>query len=198
ANGTDANAGAVGGAPLRLILQSGPAPAIWVLDASGKPVRATGGETQPLFPELIFTPFELQTPFNFWPDARYVETRRVRGRPTHLFQLTPPEDFKRAHPEVGFIKIGIDKAYRAPLQTIIYDAKGKESRKLEAESFARVQQRYYIPEEIRLLDLVSRDKDIFRVKAAALNLRFERNIFDPATLDKAAAQPEEARFEKVE
>jgi hypothetical protein len=183
--------------PVRFILKSGRDPSLWQLDASGKAARVISVANKPFLPGLIATPLELQQPFAFWKDAKYLETRRFRGRPTHFFQMTPPEDFKLAQPEIGFVRIGIDKGYeRVLMQAMIYDSKGEELRKLEVEGFSKVKGTY-IPEELRFHDLVTRDKDIFVVRQAAVGLRHADSIFNPHTLDKSATQPDEKLFEKV-
>jgi hypothetical protein len=198
---TAANAKGAAAAPVRFILQSGRNPSLWQLDASGKPARVVGLASKPFLPGLIITPLELQQPFTFWKDARYLETRRFRGRPTHFFQMNPPEDFKLAQPEIGFVRIGIDKGYeRVLMQAMVYDAKGEELRKLEVEGFTKVKE-FYIPEELRFHDQVTRDKDIFVVRQAAVGLHpkdFPKElIFHPRTLNKPAPQPDEKLFEKV-
>jgi hypothetical protein len=184
--------------PVRFILKSGKDASLWHLDGFGRAARVSSAANKPFLPGLIITPLELQQPFTYWKDAKYVETRRFRGRPTSFFQMTPPEDFKLAYPELGFVRIGIDRGYKTALmQAMIYNAKGEELRKLEVESFAKVKEAF-IPEELRFHDQVTRDKDIFRVHQAAVGIRLGESIFNPATLTKPAPQPEEAQFSKVD
>lgn len=182
---------------VRFILKSGREPSLWRLDASGKAARVNGSANKPFLPGLIITPLELQQPFTYWKNAKYIETRRFRGRPAHFFQMNPPEDFKLAQPEIGFVRVAIDKGYeRVLMQAMIYDSKGEELRKLEVEGFSKVSE-VYIPEELRFHDQKTRDKDIFVVRQAAVKLRHAGSIFNPHTLDKAAPQPDEKLFEKV-
>jgi hypothetical protein len=184
--------------PVRFILKSGKDAALWRLDGLGKPARVHRAADAPFLPGLIATPLELQQPFTYWSDIKYLETRRFRGRPTHFFQMNPPADFKLAHPGLGFVRIGIDRNYQVALmQAMIYDAKGEELRKLEVESFVKVKE-VFIPEELRFHDQKTRDKDIFRVRSAAVKIRNNPSVFDPATLVRPAPQPDEKSFEKVD
>lgn len=187
-----------GGTPRRFLLQGGPNPELWGIGGAGKPVRITGDTTRPFSPGLILTPFEVQTPFVYWPDAAYIEPRRVRGRPAHVFQMNPPEAFKKAHPGTGFVRLAFDRQFNyAITQAVVYDGKGEELRKFEVENISKVQETY-IPTEFRVLDLVSRDKDIFRVTHAALRLELPRATFDPATLVQPAALPDAKAFAAVD
>ncbi len=181
----------------RFLLQSGPQPELWIVDAQGNPVRSKSAAQTPLFPGLIFTPFELQTPFSYWPEARYLRTVRFKGRPTHLYRMTPPADFQKANPGISYVQLGFDRTYNALMQAVIFDAKEKPLRYLEAESFAKVQEQY-IPEEIRLRDAVTRDRDLFRVTAAALNLRLDRAIFTPEALHQPAPLPAAEFFTTID
>ncbi|MDR1817451.1 MAG: hypothetical protein LBR07_04615 [Puniceicoccales bacterium] len=184
-------------AAVRFILKSGPSSALWTLGADGRPALVTGNVNKPFFPGLIITPLELQTPFSYWADSRYIKTDRFRGRPTHFFEMRPPADFLRANPQIGSVRLGFDRAYNALMQAVVLNPAGDETRKLEAESFTKVRD-VYIPEELRVLDLVKRDKDIMRVTAAAVRLRNPREVFDPATLDRPARKPLPEFFVKVE
>ena len=127
----------------------------------------------------------------------YLRTIRYKGRPTHLYRMTPPADFKKANPDISHVQLGFDRTYNALMQAVIFDAKEKPLRYLEAESFAKVQEQY-IPEEIRLRDAVTRDRDLFRVTAAALNLRFDRAIFTPEGLRQPAPLPAENLFTTID
>jgi len=181
----------------RFILKSGPNPRLWAADASGKPVALASGANKPFFPGLIFTPFELQTPFTYWSGAEYIRTDRFRGRPTHFFKMTPPAAFRAANPKIGHVQLGFDRQFNALMQAVVFDPNGNELRKFEAESFAKVQN-VYVPEEFRVLDLVSRDKDIFRVTEAAVHIRHPDGIFNPETLGAPAPLPLPEKFGKVE
>ncbi|MDR0535930.1 MAG: hypothetical protein LBG65_06260 [Puniceicoccales bacterium] len=194
-------AGSAEKTPLRYILKGGKNAAIWGLDAAGKPARLNKAANQPFFPGLIITPLELQQPFAYWQTVEYDGTRRFRGRPTHFFKMLPPGDFKRAHPEIGFVRIGIDKGYDSQvlMQASIFNDSNDEVRRLEIESFNSIKG-VYIPEELRLLDLRTRDRDVFRVTKAAVldDARYAQDIYAPATLGATPPLPPPARFTKID
>ncbi|MDR1497069.1 MAG: hypothetical protein LBS59_01455 [Puniceicoccales bacterium] len=184
-------------APLRFILQSGPRPALWIAGENGKPVRTVANTNEPLAPGLIISALELQQQFTYWANARYLETRRFRGRPTNFFRMTPPASFRTAHPNIGHVTLGFDRAFPSALmQAVVHDANGRELRKVELESFTKAQDNY-IPEEIRMHDMVTRDKDIFRITAASLKQPNPPTVFDPATLGSPAPTPPENLFEVI-
>lgn len=181
------------GKTLRLILKGGPSPALWLNDGKGQP---TVSSNKPFLPGLIFTPFELQTPFVYWQDARYLQTQRFRGRPVLVYQMNPPPHFKTAHPDVGFVRISLDRQFGVIMQTVVYDTEEKEVRKYEAETFTEVNG-IYIPEELRVLDVATRDKDVFRVNQAAVRLKHDMALFTPDSLENPAPQPPEADFVRI-
>jgi hypothetical protein len=181
------------GKPLRLILKGGPSPALWLNDGKGQPAISSN---KALLPGLIFTPFELQTPFVYWKDTKYETTQSFRGRPVLAFRINPPGHFKTSHPDVGFVRIKLDRQFGVIMQTVVYNAAEKEVRKYEAETFTEVKG-IYIPEELRVFDLATRDKDVFRVNQAAVQLKHDLGIFSPDSLDKPAKQPPEADFIRI-
>jgi hypothetical protein len=185
--------------PLRLLLKCGTDGQLWTNNGpNGTPVRADATSNAPFYSGLIFTPLELQTPFLFWPKIQYTKTARFRGRPTHFFEAIPPDDFRTANPKIGAVQFGTDKGFDnfVILQAIVLDSAGDPLRKFEAESFTNVKG-IYVPEEMRVLDTVSRDKDIFRVTAAAVNIQHAHSTFLPKTLNEPAPQPPETAFAKV-
>ncbi|MDR2862669.1 MAG: hypothetical protein LBV54_02145 [Puniceicoccales bacterium] len=195
---TSADANTPAGA---FILQSGPDAALWRQNGS-KSERADANATQPICPGLIFTPFELQRPFSYWPDSHYVDVRRILGRPSHVFQMNAPEAFKKAHPEIGHVRLAFDRAYNLALtQAVICGTDGRETRKLEVSDIARVRtspQDIYLPKELRLFDIASRDKDILSFTHVAYPLQLDRALFDPATVATPATPPGKALFTKLD
>lgn len=175
------------------LLRGGKSPELWTLDADGKPTRVDGNATEPFFENLIFTPFELQTPFVYWENAVYERTKRFRGRPVHFFKMLPPDDFRAAHPEIAFVRIGFDRVYNALMCAEIYGNDGKTLKTFSLSGVQKVQEQYTI-RELELRDERSRDKDEFRVYAAALGLNLPRSMFAPETFGDRVPSVPEARF----
>lgn len=177
------------GAPLteekRFLIRSGKNPELWELNSEGKIEKVNAESTRPFFADLIFTPFDLQTPFLFWENYEYSRTRRYRARPVHFFKMFPPEDFAKANPGIGFVNIGFDRVYNALVSAEVRDGDGK---KLKSFSLGKVQkvQEIYSFKELELRDEVTRDRDTLVVRAAALHLELPRTFFGPENLDKPA------------
>ncbi|MBP3302756.1 MAG: outer membrane lipoprotein-sorting protein [Opitutales bacterium] len=178
------------------LLIGGNAPELWTLDSEKRPVRMDKNSTEPFFENLIFTPFELQTPFVYWENAQYERTRRFRGRPVHFFKMTPPESFLSENSDVGFVRIGFDRVYNALVSAEVFDAAGKLKKTFSLSRVQKVQEQYTI-RELELRDDKTRDKDEFVVTAAALNLRFPRSVFTPEGLAEAAPIVPAAYMEKL-
>jgi hypothetical protein len=181
----------------RFILQSGPAPDLWGIGTDGKPTRSADDTLKPLFDGLIFTPFELQTPFTYWDKYQYVGTKGFKNRATHIFDMTPPDSFKARHPEFGYVRLSFDREYNALMQAVIYDSAKKPQRQLEAVSFNKVQGQY-IPGEVSLRDETNRDKDTMSITAAVLKINLPKSVFDPATLAHPAPKPQAESFTKLD
>lgn len=181
----------------RFLIRGGKSPAIWTLDAAGKPVRADATALTPLVAGLVYTPYDLQYPFIHWPEARYRTTERFRTRPTHYFTLKPDGAFATAHPEIGEVNLGIDRAYSAPMRAETLDGKGKPMRELRAESFKKIKERW-IPCTYELRDLRLRATDTLEIKSAALGLDLPASTFDPELLASPAPATPAAEFVKAD
>lgn len=179
------------------ILRGGKNPELWTLgDGGNAPVRIDGNVTAPFFDGFIFTPFDLQTPFIYWENARYERTRRFRGRPVHFFKMTPPENFSAGTHDVGFVRIGFDRVYDALVSAEIFDAAGTPKKTLSLSRVQKVQGQYTI-REIELRDERTRDKDEFVVFAAAMNLYFPPSVFSPAALASPPPSVPETCFTRL-
>ena len=178
------------------LLRGGNAPELWTLDAEKRPVRMDKSSTEPFFEHLIFTPFDLQTPFIYWADSKYERTKRFRGRPVHFFRMMPPEAFRAENPDISCVRIGFDRVYNALVSAEVLDASGKLKKTFSLSRVQKVQGQYTI-RELELRDDVTRDKDEFVVTAAALNLRFPRAWFTPEALAKEPPSVPASLFEQL-
>lgn len=165
----------------KFLIQSGKNPTLWRAGEDGKVEKIDKNNTEPFFEDLIFTPFDLQTPFLFWKNFKYESTKRSRGRPVHFFQMFPPENFAKNNAEIGSVRIGFDRAYNALVRVEVLD---KTKRALKTFSLGRVQkvQEIYTFRELELRDDRSRDRDTLRVRSAAMRLRIDPQFFVPSAL----------------
>lgn len=178
------------------LLRGGKTPELWTLDAENRPCRMDKNSTEPFFENLIFTPFELQTPFVYWENAQYERTRRFRGRPVHFFKMMPPENFTAENPEIGFVRIGFDRAYNALVSAEIFGEDGRLKKTFSLSRVQKIQEQYTI-RELVLRDDTTRDKDEFLVTAAALNLRLPSDVFTPEGLSQPLPPVPERFLEKL-
>lgn len=178
----------------RFLIQSGKNPVLWELNANGVAEKVDAAGTQPFFADLIFTPFDLQTPFLFWENYKYDETRRYRARPVHFFHMFPPKSFEAVNPEIGSVRIGFDRVYNALVKAEVRDKDGETVKSFSLGSVRKIQGMYSF-EELELRDEKTRDRDTLVVRAAALHLRISENYFDPKNLGKTPPMLPESVFE---
>lgn len=169
----------------KFLIQSGKHPALWELNDKGVVEKVNAESTRPFFADLIFTPFDLQTPFLFWENYEYDRTKRYRSRPVHFFKMFPPKSFAEANPGIGWVNIGFDRVYNALVNAEVRDSNGK---KLKSFSLGKVQkvQEIYTFKELELRDEVTRDRDTLVVRAAALRLELPKAFFSPENLSGPA------------
>lgn len=163
------------------LIQSGKQSDLWGLTPEGRVEKVNAESTRPFFADLIFTPFDLQTPFLFWENYEYDKTRRYRARPVHFFKMFPPEAFAAVNPEIGYVSIGFDRVYNALVNAEVRDNEGKKRKSFSLGKVQKVQEIYTF-KELELRDEVTRDRDTLVVRAAALHLDLPESFFLPENL----------------
>lgn len=182
---------------LGLLTQGGRTPELWQVEAGGESQKlALAKMTQPLIDGFLFTPFDVVMPFVHWPESVYEGSKRVRGHPAHLFQMTPPESFKKDHPEVAHVRIVLHARYNALMNVDVLDASGKVIRSMKMGSFKKVNEQYII-KTIDLKDKVTGDVTRFRVRAAAVGLRLPIGLFDAEDFAAGIPQTPEYRMQRL-
>lgn len=178
------------------LLRGGKSPELWTLNPEKQVVRVDNSSTEPFFENLIFTPFDLQTPFIYWENAKYERTKRFRGRPVHFFRMYPPESFRTVNPEIAVVRIGFDRVYNALVSAEVI-GNDKESKKTFSLSRVKKVSEQYTIRELELRDDVTRDKDEFVVYAAAMGVRLPRGMFAPGALTAPPSMPPDSAFERL-
>lgn len=179
------------------LIVNGAAPALYEIGPDAAPRRADADALKPLLPGLVFTPYDLQLPFVHWSDNQYRETERFRTRPTDFFRMTPPADFKKAHPQIGAVNLGFDRAYHALMRAETLDGENRPLRDLRAEAFGKIKGQWII-REMKLRDEKTRDSDTLEVVSAALGLDLPAETFSPEGLAKPLPVTPEAEFSKAD
>jgi len=178
------------GSEVRLLVQSGPHPAIWRWN------EATGGTAEPLavaaqlapVADTDLTPFDLQMPFLYWPSFVYEGLARKLGRPAHQFLFYPPAAVAEQFPALTGVRAYLDTQYTALVEVALI---GQGNRPLQTLSILDLKKigDQWIVESLDLRDELTRNKTRFEVTAAALNQEFPVAVFEPAHLAEPAVVP---------
>lgn len=172
----------------RILQWSGPSPQLWIAENTSSeedvaPEKVTGPALfEPLLPGLTFSPFELQMPFIYWDDFQYEGTERIRGRATHSFLFTPPENMAQTCPYTA-IRTMIDADFNVLIRAQFLGEDGNITKTLELKSFKEVGGQWII-RRVDLDDEQTGDRTIFETTAAATGLDLAPSWFRPISLKK--------------
>ncbi len=178
----------------RFLVQNGERSAVWKF-ASGEVKKLGVAELfQPLIPGVEVTPFDVQMPFLYWPDAVLEKIARTRGgRPSNAFLFRAPEGFSRQGGEVIAARAYLDTQFNALMQTELIGKNNRIVKTFSLLSFKNLD-RQPVPKTADYRNELTRDKTRLAVKAAALNLRFPSATFEPASLARDADTPLRAQI----
>ena len=177
---------------VKILSKNGPEPKIWMVrddpNEEAEPGLVYGDELlSPILEGVLYSPFDLQMPFLYWPEYEYEGTGRKKGREALAFRMIPPALFAATHPEIGSVRLYIDVKFKALLGAEVLDGAGEPVRSFKIISFKKLQ-REWIPKSIDLIDEKTRDKTRFNVVAAALDQQFNVNLFIPNSLKGPGAK----------
>ena len=177
---------------VKMLSKNGPEPEIWMVrDIPGRETeshRVLGDELlSPILDGVLYSPFDLQMPFLYWPEYEYQGTERKKGRDALVFRMIPPAPFSAAHPEVGAVRLYIDIKFKALLGATVLDEAGEPVRSFKIISFKKFHKEW-IPKSVDLIDEKTRDKTRFNVVAAALDQQFSVELFVPHSLKGPGAK----------
>lgn len=163
-----------------LLVANGREPRLWVARGADQDLEELGVAdfVQPLVPGFGYTAFDAMMPFIFWPEAEYRESRRILGRRAHLYRMHPPEGFREQVPWLGRVEMALDYQFDALLQVRTMDAESGEAiRSFSVLAFNRVGEETIVG-QVELRDLVTRDRTIFQVTGAVMNVLFPEEVFE--------------------
>ena len=177
------------GKSIEMILQNGTQPSIWQRHLSSSlnnpPTQHppfTNLTSQNWFKEILpgvgYVPFDLLMPFSYWPDTRYIGPEKVKGRPAHIFQATPPIGFRGFESQFKLVRYALDDSYNALLRVEILGPLDKPLRTFKILSFKKLEDEQWIIKTIDLVNEISRDKARFQVTAAAVGNKNPDILFD--------------------
>ncbi len=164
--------------------------------ATGLESIETTESLDPLIEGILFSPFDVAMPFLFWEDYVYQRSERVRGRGTHVFNLTPPDDEEGSrYPDIGLVSVAVDTQFDAMLRIQVHDTAGALARSMNMLNFRRADDRWIV----RTMDLVdenSRDKTRFTITGAAFDIPLSATDFTPEALGGNRPVVEDAVFSR--
>jgi hypothetical protein len=160
------------------LIDSGPQPEAWTVDATGGVVPATAGQS---VGGTGVTVFDLQMPFLYWTDFTYEGQAKVRGRPTHSFILRPPSGYVPPEPGLTGVRVLIDAQFQKMVQAELLGAKGVAMKSIALLDLKKIGEQW-LPKSIDVRDLRTRDKTRLTFTAAALDLALPVETFSPANL----------------
>lgn len=192
--------GVNGGAPQRLLVQNGPAGAVWTTAKTGAvsadPVVLDPGALFVPLAETNITAFDLQMPFLYWNDFVFEGVAPVRGRPAHVFLMYPPDEIAARKPDLFGVRVYLDTQFGALVQAQQIGADDKPIKSITILDLKKVDDQY-LPKLIDVRDDLTRDKTQFVVTGAALGLDFSAALFDPAFLAEPVTPPPASRVRRV-
>ena len=166
---------------VELIIQNGITPQAWILRNDGSDFELIEGEDlfEPIMPGLLYSPFDLQMPFLYWKDFTYEGPALVGAtRIAQQFFMQSPASSASAQRGISGVRVGLDDTYNTLWRIEVMNADGEVSSRFAVESFKKIQQQYIV-KRITLTDYSSRDRTTFEVKAAAVGISLNRNLFCP-------------------
>lgn len=178
------------GAVHRLLIQNGPAPAVWSWSQGQAQVAPATLDRlfTPLLPETDLTLFDLEMPYLFWTDFVFEGVSKVRGRAAHTFLLYPPADVAAAYPDLHGVRVQLDTQYHALVNAELIDADNRAYKSLSLLDLKKVDDQWMV-KTIDLRNEATRNKTRFQVTKAALGLDLSPAVFTPDALDGTIEPP---------
>ncbi len=127
---------------------------------------------KPLVEGLIFSPFDLLTPY-VHRQHKYVGGGRI-GQAVYFFDLVPPANEKDAKK----VRMAITREFNSPAQTQIFGEDGTLEKTVSLGSVKKFDGLWII-HELSARDENSRDKDKLRFRAAIVKTIVPSSVFDP-------------------
>ncbi len=178
---------------IRMLVQNGERPGIWVLGPDGK-ARALPPEDwqKPLHPELLYSPFDLLMPFIYWKEFSYEGSGKIKTRPVHFYRMRAP-----AGSPATDVQIALDAEFNALIQVEVLQPDGQPAREMRVISFKKIQNQWML-RTVDLADARTRDLDRFNVLAGAIGVKMEVGLFTPAALAGPDPKLAPERYERLD
>ncbi|MBT62377.1 MAG: hypothetical protein CML13_04105 [Puniceicoccaceae bacterium] len=172
---------------VELIIQNGVSPQVWIRRSDSEPFQLVQGQAlfDPILPDLLYSPFDLQMPFVYWDQFTYEGPTLVGAtRVAQQFLMQPPAGSASAARGISGVRVGLDDTYNALWRIEVVDTAGEVVSRFAVESFQKVQEQYIV-KRITLTDYPSKDRTTFDVKSATVGISLDREIFSPVSMRAA-------------
>ena len=173
------------------LLRNGPEPEAWQneFDGNGSKELANTDLFQPLVPGMGHRLFDIMMPFVFW-DGKYQKSGRVVGRPSHLYEFSPPVWASEALPSLRNVRLALDDVYEAPLRVEFFGRRGVPDKTFVLVSLKKIGETW-IAKTLDFRDALTSARTRFTVISAAIDLDLGMKLFTPAGLNDSPKVSEE-------
>jgi hypothetical protein len=184
------------GSETRLLILTGPAPAIWKwIPGQDAPQRLPTAELFTPLGDTLLTPFDFQMPYLFWTDFVYEGIAKVRNRPSYRFLLYPPADIAVSRPELSGVRVSMDTQYKALVESQQLGTDGASLKMMSLLELKKTGEQWIV-RSIDVRDEQTRSKTRLSFNAAALGLDFADVLFAPASLADLVRPPEGGKIDR--
>jgi hypothetical protein len=174
-----------------LLVRNGRNPRVWWSESPDQPLREIPPADwfKPLIEGFLYSPFDAMMPFIYWPDARYRESKRLLGRRTHVFRIPAPEEFRKQFPDILRVELALDAQFDALIQALLIGNDSERAlRSFNVLSFKKIDEQYIVGStEVR--DEIRRDRTLFEITDAILNIQLPAELFHGEGLPRVVDIP---------
>ncbi len=184
------------GSETRLLILTGPAPAIWKwIPGQDAPQRLPTAELFTPLGNTLLTPFDFQMPYLFWNDFVFEGIAKVRNRPSYRFLFYPPADIAVCRPELTGVRVSMDTQFKALVESVQLGVQGAPLKLMNLLEFKKTSEQWIV-RAIDVRDEQSRSKTRLSFNAAAMGLDFADVLFAPASLADSIRPPEGRKIDR--
>lgn len=166
---------------VELIIQNGAQPKAWIRHSTADDYRLIEKAEifEPILPDVLYSPYDLQMPFLYWEDFIYEGPSLIgRSRVAQNFIMQAPKESPSAERGIYGVRIALDDTYNALRRIEIMYLGGELASRFAVESFKKVQDQYIV-KCITLTDYRTKDRTSLDVKTASVGLSLPYELFDP-------------------
>ena len=169
-----------------LIIQNGEFPEAWIRHSLESEYKRVDGVAifEPILPEILYSPFDLQMPFIYWQDFVY-EGPALFGvsRVVQKFLMIAPNDSASKIRGIDSVRVCLDDTYNALWRIETMNEDDSVSSRFTVESFKKVQNQYIV-KRITLTDYPEKNRTTFNVRKASVGVSLSHEIFNPHSSQK--------------